>query len=119
MLTRARRCLVIEALVHLLSGPEVRRELFGHGHFLAGTRIATNSRLTSLDGKSPESSEFHAFASRECFSDLFKNCVDDALGVTFIEMRIARRQPLDELRLDHNASSAGFDADRKLSPDKT
>jgi hypothetical protein len=66
--------LLIEALVHFFSRPEVWRELFGHGHFLAGTRIATNARLASFDEKSPEFSQFHAFASRERFSDFSKNC---------------------------------------------
>src|SRR5271170_1185470 len=94
----------IEALAHFLAGLEERRELLGDRHLVAGARIAAGARLALLGREGAEAAQLDALAAGEGVGDLAEYGVDDVFDVALIEMRIAGRHALHELRLDHRTS---------------
>src|SRR5579871_4221189 len=94
----------IEALAHFLAGLEERRELLRDRHLVACARIAAGASLALLGRERAEAAQFDPLATSERVCDLAKDGVDDVLDVALIEMRIAGRHALHELRLDHRTS---------------
>jgi hypothetical protein len=67
----------------------------------AGARIAPGARRPLLHREGAEAAQFHPVTARHSGNDLTEDGVDDILDVALIEMRVLRRYPLNQLRLDH------------------
>ena len=62
----------------------------------AGARIAAGARRTVLDREGAEAAQLDTVAARQRGGDLVEDGVDDVLDVALIEMRVLRRDLLDE-----------------------
>src|SRR6185437_2589604 len=96
--------LFVEAFPHFLAGFEKRHEFLIHGHLVAGARVAPGAGLALFGGKGAEAAQFDAVAARHRPRDLVEDRVDDVLDVTLVQVRVARRQTLNQFRFDHDAA---------------
>ena len=91
----------IEPLAHFLAGLEERNAFLIDRHMSAGARIAARACRSFLHRKCAETAQLDAVAVRHGRNDLVEDGIDDVFDVALIEMRILRRDPLNQLRLDH------------------
>src|SRR5258706_16467172 len=94
---RSRRGRPVEAFAHFLAGLEERHAFSVDGDMLPGPRIAAGPRRAVLDGKSPESPQFHPVTPGERGHDLAEDRIDDVLDIALVEMRVLRGYALNEL----------------------
>src|SRR6266581_2119696 len=104
---RARSAFAIEALAHFLAGLEERNALLLDGDVRPGARIAPGAGRPVLDRKGAEAAQLDAIAAGERGDDLAQDGIDDVLDVALIEMRVLRRDTLDELGFDHRIAAPG------------
>src|SRR5262249_35790428 len=68
-------------------------------------RVAPFARRTALHREGPEATQLHAIAVRQGIGDLVEDGVDDVFHVALVQVRILRRDPLNELGFDHRVRS--------------
>jgi hypothetical protein len=86
----------IQAGLHILSCLEKRHPLFLHKHGLAVHRVSAQSRRPMPDGKDPEAAKLDSAALLHGLGNFLKNSINDPLDVAVIEMRVSRRDKVDE-----------------------
>ena len=67
----------------------------------AGSRVAAGARRALLHREGAEATQLDAVAARHGGHNLVEDSVDDVLDVTLIEVRVLRRNVLNEFGLDH------------------
>src|SRR5436309_4857113 len=103
----AHSAFAVEALAHFLAGLEKRNALLLDGDVRPGARITPGAGRPVLDRESAEAAQLDAIAAGERGDDLAQDGIDDVLDVALIEMRVLRRDTLDELGFDHRIAAPG------------
>src|SRR4051812_31198379 len=98
--------LQIDALAKLLARFEMRDVLRRDLHLLARLRIAPGARRSIVQSEASESSDLDALSVREAFGHRIEDHLDRELGVFRDELRVARRELCDQLRLCHGTPLA-------------
>src|SRR3984957_20359842 len=91
---------LVEPFAHFLAGLEEGHNLLDDRDLIAGARVAAGSGGALLGRKCAEAAQFNPFPARQSRSDLVKDGVDNIFDVALVKMRIARRHPLHQFRLN-------------------
>src|SRR5271154_6059158 len=101
--------LMVQPVAELLAGLEEGDVLLADRHTIAGARVTADARITLFDRERAETAQLNAVAARQRRCDFIEDRGDDDLDIALVQMGIAPRQPLDELRFRHcGRSSVGF-----------
>src|SRR5436309_9059487 len=103
----AHSAFAVEALAHFLAGLEKRNALLLDGDVRPGARITPGAGRPVLDRESAEAAQLDAIAAGERGDDLAEDGIDDVLDIALIQMRVLRRDTLDELGFDHRICRPG------------
>src|SRR5580700_8998198 len=93
---------MVQAVAQLLAGLEERDVLLADLDAVAGARVAADARLASLDRERAKAAQLDPVAARQRPRDLVEDRGDDDLDIALIEVRVAFRKPLDQLRFRHS-----------------
>src|SRR5690606_12724903 len=96
-----KRSSAIKPFANFLAGLELRHVFLTHINLFTRARVPADAGRAILDRESAEATKLDAVASRHGISDLVEDGIDDVLDIALEQMRIFRRELLDEFRLDH------------------
>src|SRR5580704_17044222 len=100
---------MVQPVAELLAGLEEGDMLLADRNTIAGARVAADTRITLFDRERAKTAQLNAVAARQRRCNLIEDRGDDDLDIALVKVRIALRQPLDELRFRHGGrSSVGF-----------
>jgi hypothetical protein len=76
-------------------------------HNRAGARITAGSSPAGPERKHLEATQFHPCSSAQRLGDPIQDRVDEVLDITFIQMRVLRRDAINKIGFDHRRPPAG------------
>jgi hypothetical protein len=79
---------LVHAVAELLTSLEERNVFLNDLHTVAGTRVATNASVPTLDRKCPEPSQLDTVAASQRRSELVKDGRHNDLDVALVQMRM-------------------------------
>src|ERR1700733_1473929 len=97
---------MVQPVAQLLAGLEERDVLLADRNAVAGARVAPDARVAALHRERAETAQLDAVAARQRRRDLVEDRGDDDLDIALVQMRVALREPLDELRFRHCGRSS-------------
>jgi hypothetical protein len=99
----------IEPFVHSLARPKGGHVLFRHQDVVARTGVSPRVRPALLGQENSEPAELHPIETRECVGNFAEYRVNDILDAALIQMRIARREPLHQFRIEQDMPPNSID----------
>src|SRR3954471_5494886 len=95
----------VDALAQLFSRLEVRHVLLRHLDLLARLRVAAGARRPVVQAEAAEAADLDAIAGEQRLGHRVQDHLDRVFRVLRHQLRVALRQPRDQLRLRHGDPS--------------
>src|SRR3954454_9417039 len=96
---------LVDALAQLLAGLEMGYVLLRHLHLLAGFGVAAGARRPVVQAEAAEAADLDAIAGEQRLRHRVEDHLDRVFRVLRHQLRVALRQPRDQLRLRHGDPS--------------